>query len=154
MQKRTSLAGTTLGGATSGTGWRTSTSSGCAASIEEEMPFQSDGGREDQRGSQRDNLYPVGQTVHQARRRREVLLCASEAGMKPEDIAYGVNYPCRDLYDWHHRLTGSCEMGRQQFAKDHGIDIDRDEMTVQEFIDLTRDAYGGEVIRRMEKGYR
>ena len=40
----------------------------------------------------------------------------------------GVEYPCRDLYDWHHRLTGSCEMGRKQFAKDHGIDINNDKI--------------------------
>ena len=63
----------------------------------------------------------------------------------------GVKYPCRDLYDWHHRLTGSCEMGRKQFAADRGIDVDRDELTVEEFIALTRNAYGGEVIRKLEE---
>ena len=63
----------------------------------------------------------------------------------------GEKYPCRDLYEWHHRLTGSCEMGRNQFAKDHGIDVDKDEMTVEEFIELTKDAYGGEVIMRLEE---
>lgn len=61
-------------------------------------------------------------------------------------------YPVSDLYDWHHRLTGSCEMGRQQFAKDHGIDLDG-EMSVKTFIELTKSAYGGEVIKQLEKEY-
>ena len=68
-----------------------------------------------------------------------------------EEHKPGVEYPCRDLYEWHHRLTGSCEMGRKQFAKDHGIDIDKDKMTVERFIELTRNAYGGEIIRKVEE---
>ena len=62
-------------------------------------------------------------------------------------------YPVSDLYDWHHRLTGSCEMGRKQFAKDHGIDLDG-EMSVKTFIELTKSAYGGEVIKQLEKEYK
>ena len=60
-------------------------------------------------------------------------------------------YPNTDLYEWHHRLTGSCEMGRRQFAKDKGIDIEHGSMTVTEFIELTKNAYGGEVIRRLKE---
>jgi hypothetical protein len=52
------------------------------------------------------------------------------------------------FYDWHHRLTGSCDMGRRQFARDHGIDVDSDTMTLREFLALTKDAYGGSVIRK------
>ena len=62
-------------------------------------------------------------------------------------------YPVSDLYDWHHRLTGSCEMGRQQFAKDHGIDLDG-KMSVKTFIELTKSAYGGEIIKQLEKEYK
>ena len=68
--------------------------------------------------------------------------------------ALGVKYPCRDLYDWHHRLTGSCDMGRAQFARNHGIDVDAETRTVEEFIELTRHAYGGEVIRHLEAAYK
>lgn len=56
-----------------------------------------------------------------------------------------------DLYEWHHRLTGSCELGRRQFAKDKGIDIEHGSMTVTEFIELTENAYGGEVIRHLKE---
>ena len=55
-------------------------------------------------------------------------------------------YPVMTLYDWHHRLTGSCEAGRKAFAKDHGIDLSAD-MTREAFFELTKDAYGGNVIR-------
>ena len=60
-------------------------------------------------------------------------------------------YPNTDLYEWHHRLTGSCELGRKQFAKDKGIDIEHGSMTVTEFIELTKNAYGGEVIRKLKE---
>lgn len=48
-------------------------------------------------------------------------------------------------------LTGSCEMGRQSFARDHEIDIEHDMMTPEEFIDLTKDAYGGSIIRKLKE---
>ena len=60
-------------------------------------------------------------------------------------------YPVKAFFDWHNRLTGSCEMGRKVFAREHEIDIEHGEMTVDEFIRLTRNAYGGEVIRDLEK---
>ena len=61
-------------------------------------------------------------------------------------------YSNSDLYDWHHKLTGSCEMGSQQFATDHGIDLDG-KMSIKEFIKLTKNAYGGEIIKNLEKEY-
>ena len=57
-------------------------------------------------------------------------------------------YRGQDLYDWHHRLTGSCEMGRQRFIKDKGLKIDA-EYTVEEFVEICKDAYGGRTIRRL-----
>ena len=60
-------------------------------------------------------------------------------------------YPVKAFFDWHNRLTGSCEMGRKAFAQEHEIDVENGEMTVDEFIRLTRNAYGGEVIRELEK---
>ena len=63
----------------------------------------------------------------------------------------GINYPVKDFYVWHHRLTGSCEMGRKAFAKEHGIDIEHDTMTLEAFLELTKNAYGGEMIRAVIK---
>ena len=61
----------------------------------------------------------------------------------------GVKYPARDLYDWHHRLTGSCEMGRNTFAAERGIDLNSDMFTVAEFVELCGKSYGGEIIRKL-----
>ena len=58
-------------------------------------------------------------------------------------------YPTQYFYDWHHRLTGSCDMGRKQFAHDHGVDLEHGMMTLAEFLELTKDAYGGDVIRKV-----
>ncbi|MGM9686545.1 MAG: hypothetical protein ACI3YI_10040 [Bacteroidaceae bacterium] len=55
----------------------------------------------------------------------------------------------KELFDWHHRLTGSCEQGRIAFCNEHGLDWMNGEYSVNEFIDLTKDAYGGEIIRRL-----
>ena len=63
----------------------------------------------------------------------------------------GIKYPTKDFFEWHHKLTGSCLMGRQQFARDHGVDLEG-KMTVSEFIKLTKNAFGGEIIRRLKEG--
>lgn len=63
-------------------------------------------------------------------------------------------YTVKDFYQWHHILTGSCEMGRKSFANSHNIDIDNDMMTVKEFIKLTENAYCGEVIKELKESYR
>lgn len=63
-------------------------------------------------------------------------------------------YPVKDFYQWHHNLTGSCEMGRKAFAKNHNIDIDNDVMTVKEFMGLTENAYCGEVIKKLKESYK
>ena len=62
----------------------------------------------------------------------------------------GIKYPTKDFFEWHHKLTRSCLMGRQQFAKDHGVDLEG-EMTVEEFIALTKNSFGGDIIKRLEE---
>ena len=62
-----------------------------------------------------------------------------------------VKYPAKSFYEWHHKLTGSCEFGRNAFVKNHGIDIDNGTYTVQEFIEYTKNDYGGEIICQIEE---
>ncbi len=57
-------------------------------------------------------------------------------------------YPTQYFYGWHHRLTGSCDMGRKQFARENGVDLEHGMMTLTEFLELTKNAYGGDVIRK------
>ena len=59
-------------------------------------------------------------------------------------------YSAKDFYEWHHILTGSCEMGRKSFMQDHNITFE-DELTVKEFIELCEDAYGGDVIKELKE---
>ena len=60
-----------------------------------------------------------------------------------------VKIPARELFDWHNRLTGSCEMGRNNFVRNHGIDVDNDSFTVREFVELTKNDYGGQIIKKI-----
>ena len=61
----------------------------------------------------------------------------------------GVKYPAMDFFFWHHRLTGSCEMGRKSFAADNGVDLEQDMYTVEEFVKICGNSFGGNVIRRL-----
>ena len=65
---------------------------------------------------------------------------------------YRKPYSNRDLYDWHHRLTGSCEMGRNEFVASKGIDLDG-ESTIEEFVAMTRNSYGSATIRKLPEAY-
>ena len=61
----------------------------------------------------------------------------------------GVKYPAKDLFVWHNRLTGSCEAGRMSFARSHDIDLGNDTFTIEEFVSLCKDSYGGETIKKL-----
>lgn len=65
---------------------------------------------------------------------------------------YDTPYSNRDLFAYHHVLTGSCSMGRESFCKDNGINLDGS-TTVREFVSLTKDSYESETIRRLPQAY-
>ena len=65
---------------------------------------------------------------------------------------YDMPYSNRDLFAYHHVLTGSCRMGRESFCKDKGIDLNSS-TTVREFVNLTKDSYGGDIIRKLPEAY-
>ena len=64
----------------------------------------------------------------------------------------GVKYPGNDFFQWHHYLTGSCMMGRESFVRNHAIDLN-DTFTVDEFIELCENDYGGETLKRLKERY-
>jgi hypothetical protein len=55
----------------------------------------------------------------------------------------------KELYDWHGVLTGSCRYGRSTFQAEHGLK-DTDTLTLEEFINLTENSYGGDKIKRLK----
>ena len=65
-----------------------------------------------------------------------------------------IKYTATEFYKWHNRLTGSCKMGRDLFVANKEIDIDHDTFTVSEFIEITKNSYGGEIILKLKEHYR
>lgn len=59
--------------------------------------------------------------------------------------------PAKELFDWHNILTGSCLFGRKLFCAERGIDVEHDSYTLRDFVNLTKNSYGGEVIRMIEE---
>ena len=59
-------------------------------------------------------------------------------------------YANRDLFSWHHRLTGSCLAGRKAWVESRGIDMDGS-TTVADFIRLCEDDFGRDVIRALKE---
>lgn len=104
------------------------------------------------------NTFAHGETLHKA---REALLEKLFDDMPTEEriaafckeFKPGVKRPAMDFFSWHHRLTGSCEQGRREFARQHDVDLDSDELTPEEFFALTRDSYGGSIIRQTEEAF-
>ena len=62
-----------------------------------------------------------------------------------------IKYPAMKFFEWHNKLTGSCMAGRKAFAENHGIDLENDMFTVQEFIDLTINSYKGHIIKALKE---
>lgn len=65
---------------------------------------------------------------------------------------YDVKYNNRDLFAYHHVLTGSCRMGREAFMSNKGLSLDG-KTSVREFVKLTQDAYGGDIIKKLPEAY-
>nr|DAN97242.1 MAG TPA: hypothetical protein [Caudoviricetes sp.] len=66
--------------------------------------------------------------------------------------SYDTKYSNQDLFVYHHVLTGSCRMGRESFANSRGISLSG-KSTVREFVRLTKDAYGGDIIKKLPQAY-
>lgn len=104
------------------------------------------------------NVFAHGSTLHKAREALDDKLfdnMPTEDRVKAftEKFKPDTAYSNQLFFDWHHKLTGSCEMGRNQFAKEHGIDLNS-EMTVNEFISLTENAYGRNIIKMLKPYYK
>ena len=58
-------------------------------------------------------------------------------------------YSAIELFEWHGKLTNSCKFGRESFCKDKSIKINNDSFTIFEFIELTKNSYGGDIIKQI-----
>ena len=57
-------------------------------------------------------------------------------------------YNGEEFYKWHHILTGSCTAGRDNFVRENNLDLKK-LYTVDEFIKITKDSYGGNIIKKL-----
>ena len=103
------------------------------------------------------NIFSHGETLHDAMRSLQEKLFEnlSEEERIEEFVKFhekDKKYSNKDFFEWHNKLTGSCLAGRNAFVKDHCIDIDG-ESTVDEFIKLTENSYGGNIIKKLKEFY-
>lgn len=102
------------------------------------------------------NFFAHGKTLKQAVSDAQEKYNTNKP-LKERILEFNKKYPDRDkkvpaseLFSWHHILTGSCLMGRKQFCKEHNLDYVNGKYTVNEFIALTKNAYEGDIIKKLE----
>ena len=59
------------------------------------------------------------------------------------------SYSAYKFFEWHYYLTGSCKMGRESFCLNNNIKMS-DKLTVAEFVELTKNQYGSEIIIKLK----
>ena len=105
-----------------------------------------------------DGYFAHGKTVKKA---REALQAKMFENMNTEEVIdsfletfkKGGRYPGKTFFEWHHYLTGSCQMGRESFVRNRGLNME-DLFTVDEFIEICEDSYGGEVIKALKERWK
>jgi len=104
-----------------------------------------------------DDKFAHGKTLREAQAALiDKLFNDKPLGEKIDDFvnrySNGKVYTAREFYDWHGRLTGSCPLGREQFVCDRGLDLNSS-MTVTEFIQLSENEYGRDIIKVVKARY-
>ena len=100
------------------------------------------------------NKFAHGETLHDAFSSLQEKLFDDSSeeerldAFKKKFPEYDVKYDNRDLFKYHHILTGSCRMGRELFVSSKGLSLD-DKTSVREFVKLTKNAYGGDIIQKL-----
>nr|DAS00392.1 MAG TPA: hypothetical protein [Bacteriophage sp.] len=102
------------------------------------------------------NLFAHGETVEKAMEALQKKIFSNidtdtAIEMFLDEFETDKKYPAKEFYVWHNRLTGSCEMGRKQFIKERGYNLETDSFTVLEFIEITKNSFGGEIIEQLEQ---
>ena len=104
------------------------------------------------------NKFAHGETLHDAFNsiQEKLFDYSSEEerldAFKKKFPEYDVKYNNKDLFTYHHVLTFSCRMGRETFVVSHGLSLDG-KTSVREFVELTQNAYGGDIIKKLPGTY-
>ena len=106
--------------------------------------------------AKRGNFFAHGDTLHEAVEAVEAKWMENrpldERIAEFDKTHPSLDEPYGDLFEWHHVLTGSCELGRLQWCEEHGYKP-TDSITLRTFLTETVGDYGGDVIRRVAKEY-
>lgn len=104
--------------------------------------------------AKQNNLFAHGESLKEAigslqDKLFENLSVEERIDMFMQEFEHNKKYKGSIFFDWHNKLTGSCLLGRDTFVSNHQLSLD-DEYTVDEFIELTINDYGKEIIRRLQ----
>lgn len=102
-----------------------------------------------------DNQFAHGKTLHEAVLSLQEKLYDDSTeeerleAFKEHFKDFSQLYPAKELFHWHHVLTGSCKQGREAFCRSHGIDLEKDFFTIDQFVRMTEDSYGGDIVKKL-----
>lgn len=102
-----------------------------------------------------DNFFAHGETLHKAQEALQDKLSSKYDEdtriemFKKEFPDNNKKYPAKSFFVWHNKLTGSCEMGRKNFCRLKGINIETDTFTVAEFLKITERVYGSSILKKL-----
>lgn len=104
--------------------------------------------------AKQDNIYAHGKTLKEAFAYLQEKIFKK---MSTEEVIELFNqtfnrtdkYKANLFFEWHNKLTGSCLYGREIFIQKNNISLDN-EYTVDDFIKICENEYGGEVIKRLK----
>ena len=107
--------------------------------------------------AKQNNLFAHGVTLRAAINSLQVKLFGKTPVNERIDLfmkkfKLGKKYKGTLFFDWHEYLTGSCLEGRKHFIRNNNLSLDN-EYTVEEFIKLTENSYGKEIIKILKKAY-
>lgn len=107
--------------------------------------------------SENGNLFAHGSTLEEAMEDLQEKI--SNAMTDEEKIELfcqtfkkGEKYKGTEFFKWHSILTGSCLFGKNEFVKKHNLNVE-DLYTVNEFISICENDYGGDIIKELKKYY-
>ena len=105
--------------------------------------------------AKRGNYFAHGETlqkaVEDAERKHQQDLPVEDRIAAFKEVIKGMDkIPAQILYDSHTLLTGSCDMGKDEFIRSNNINM-KSSYTLDQFISMTKDQYGGDVIKQLKE---
>ena len=102
------------------------------------------------------DFYAHGETLHEAHKfvhdkfNKAVSISDRIKAFKDKFQDFNAKVLAKDLFEWHYFLTGSCKLGRLALISERNIDINNDLVSVNEFIEMSRDKFGWEIIKLLK----